>query len=214
MGLGLGGSSFGSLTVNGTLRMQQNSFAIPNSNADGPEITIGTTGRIVGVSAGAEEVGEPLTGSGQIDNHGAIALPVDGPTVLDHHYAVTFAVPADVTTPDAVTVYAATFESGSRDLPVPTRDGYSFTGWTLGGDPFDATTTLPGTSEDGIAVDVELTATLWDLVWAGEVTNDTFAPLRALRWKRPSGGNGNGARHVRPGRLTSPSRKTARAGCR
>lgn len=159
MGLGLGGSSFGSLTVNGTLRMQQNSFAIPNSNADGPEITIGTTGRIVGVSAGAEEVGEPLTGSGQIDNHGAIALPVDGPTVLDHHYAVTFAVPADVTTPDAVTVYAATFESGSRDLPVPTRDGYSFTGWTLGGDPFDATTTLPGTSEDGIAVDVELTAT-------------------------------------------------------
>src|SRR5262245_63693405 len=27
---------------------------------------------------------------------------------------------------------------------------------------------------------------LWDLVWAGEVTNDTFAPLRALRWKRPA----------------------------
>ncbi|MEA2612853.1 MAG: ATP-dependent helicase Lhr and Lhr-like helicase, partial [Chloroflexota bacterium] len=31
--------------------------------------------------------------------------------------------------------------------------------------------------------------------------NDTFAPLRALRWKRPTGGNG--ARHPRPGRLTS-----------
>ena len=29
---------------------------------------------------------------------------------------------------------------------------------------------------------------LWDLVWAGEVTNDTFAPLRALRWKRPREG--------------------------
>ena len=43
---------------------------------------------------------------------------------------------------------------------------------------------------------------LWDLVWAGEVTNDTFAPLRALRWKRPSGGNGRG-RSLRPGRLTS-----------
>jgi ATP-dependent Lhr-like helicase len=42
---------------------------------------------------------------------------------------------------------------------------------------------------------------LWDLVWAGEVTNDTFAPLRALRWKRPTGGNGT--RHPRPGRLTS-----------
>ncbi len=32
----------------------------------------------------------------------------------------------------------------------------------------------------------ELLDALWDLVWAGEVTNDTFAPLRALRWKRPS----------------------------
>ena len=39
---------------------------------------------------------------------------------------------------------------------------------------------------------------LWDLVWAGEVTNDTFAPLRALRWKRPA----RDARR-RPGRLTS-----------
>jgi ATP-dependent Lhr-like helicase len=43
---------------------------------------------------------------------------------------------------------------------------------------------------------------LWDLVWAGEVTNDTFAPLRALRWKRPSGGNGS-RRPVRSGRLTT-----------
>jgi ATP-dependent Lhr-like helicase len=41
---------------------------------------------------------------------------------------------------------------------------------------------------------------LWDLVWAGEVTNDTFAPLRALRWKRPSG-SGAGARRGRPARL-------------
>jgi len=40
---------------------------------------------------------------------------------------------------------------------------------------------------------------LWDLVWAGEVTNDTFAPLRALRWKRPSRSQGRG----RMGRLTS-----------
>ncbi|MFL5757893.1 MAG: helicase-related protein, partial [Chloroflexota bacterium] len=39
---------------------------------------------------------------------------------------------------------------------------------------------------------------LWDLVWAGEVTNDTFAPLRALRWKRTSRD-----RRPRPGRLTS-----------
>ncbi len=35
---------------------------------------------------------------------------------------------------------------------------------------------------------------LWDLVWAGEVTNDTFAPLRALRWPRRGGGNRRAAR--------------------
>jgi ATP-dependent Lhr-like helicase len=42
---------------------------------------------------------------------------------------------------------------------------------------------------------------LWDLVWAGEVTNDTFAPLRALRWKRPA----KAAAGARPrlGRLTA-----------
>ena len=34
--------------------------------------------------------------------------------------------------------------------------------------------------------DREVLDALWDLVWAGEVTNDTFAPLRALRWKRPA----------------------------
>ena len=40
---------------------------------------------------------------------------------------------------------------------------------------------------------------LWDLVWAGQVTNDTFAPLRALRWKRPT----RPSARPRPGRLTS-----------
>jgi ATP-dependent Lhr-like helicase len=44
--------------------------------------------------------------------------------------------------------------------------------------------------------DEEVLAALWDLVWAGEVTNDTFAPLRALRWRRPH-------RRARPGRLTT-----------
>jgi ATP-dependent Lhr-like helicase len=46
--------------------------------------------------------------------------------------------------------------------------------------------------------DREVLDALWDLVWAGEVTNDTFAPLRALRWKRPA----RDARR-RPGRLTA-----------
>jgi len=46
--------------------------------------------------------------------------------------------------------------------------------------------------------DREVLDALWDLVWAGEVTNDTFAPLRALRWKRTGRD-----RRPRPGRLTS-----------
>jgi len=46
--------------------------------------------------------------------------------------------------------------------------------------------------------DREVLDALWDLVWAGEVTNDTFAPLRALRWKRSARD-----RRPRPGRLTS-----------
>ena len=49
--------------------------------------------------------------------------------------------------------------------------------------------------------DREVLDALWDLVWAGEVTNDTFAPLRALRWKRP--GSRSSPRGGRPGRLTA-----------
>jgi ATP-dependent Lhr-like helicase len=44
--------------------------------------------------------------------------------------------------------------------------------------------------------DREVLDALWDLVWAGEVTNDTFAPLRALRWKR----SGSGPRRAGGGR--------------
>ena len=50
--------------------------------------------------------------------------------------------------------------------------------------------------------DREVLDALWDLVWAGEVTNDTFAPLRALRWKR-TGSGGNRRTVGRPGRLTA-----------
>ena len=56
----------------------------------------------------------------------------------------------------------------------------------------------PGRSGGGL--DRDVLDALWDLVWSGEVTNDTFAPLRALRWKRtPSGA----ARRPRAGRLTA-----------
>ncbi|HET9435934.1 MAG TPA: helicase-related protein, partial [Candidatus Limnocylindrales bacterium] len=54
-------------------------------------------------------------------------------------------------------------------------------------------------SAAGGGPDREVLDALWDLVWAGEVTNDTFAPLRALRWKRPA----RSSARPRPGRLTS-----------
>ena len=46
--------------------------------------------------------------------------------------------------------------------------------------------------------DDDLLDALWDLVWAGEVTNDTFSPLRALTLPRS-----RSRARPRPGRLTS-----------
>ncbi len=65
--------------------------------------------------------------------------------------------------------------------------------------------------------DDELHATLWDLVWAGHVGNDTLAPVRTLlqggrgahRSRRPTPRSryGSGARlHSRPGRPALPTR--------
>jgi ATP-dependent Lhr-like helicase len=53
------------------------------------------------------------------------------------------------------------------------------------------------------ATEREVLDALWDLVWAGEVTNDTFAPLRALRWKRPARSSTAASRAPRLGRLTA-----------
>ncbi|SEE84145.1 ATP dependent helicase, Lhr family [Arthrobacter alpinus] len=56
---------------------------------------------------------------------------------------------------------------------------------------------------DIIASDTELTTSLWDLLWAGRVSNDTFSPIRALL----AGG------HTAHKQKTPPSRlRPARAG--
>ena len=68
--------------------------------------------------------------------------------------------------------------------------------------------------------DREVLDALWDLVWAGEVTNDTFAPLRALRWKRTGirgaperrSGPADRARAARGRRSLVARRAGARAG--
>jgi ATP-dependent Lhr-like helicase len=51
----------------------------------------------------------------------------------------------------------------------------------------------------------ELLDALWDLVWTTEVTNDTFAPLRALRWPRSSASRRSGGGSPRP-RFASTAR--------
>ena len=53
--------------------------------------------------------------------------------------------------------------------------------------------------------DRELAETLWDLVWAGRITNDTFAPLRALI------GSGSGTHRTR---RPTPRARPTRAGVR
>ncbi|MFN8021875.1 MAG: DEAD/DEAH box helicase [Acidimicrobiales bacterium] len=55
------------------------------------------------------------------------------------------------------------------------------------------------------ATEAELLTALWDLVWAGEVTNDTLAPLRAVVGGARTTGPARGAPRTgrpRPGRLT------------
>ncbi|KQV21338.1 DEAD/DEAH box helicase [Kitasatospora sp. Root187] len=62
--------------------------------------------------------------------------------------------------------------------------------------------------------DVELTEALWDLLWAGYVTNDTLAPLRALLGSgRTAGATAHRAPRAAPrGRYGGMARPAARAG--
>ncbi len=51
---------------------------------------------------------------------------------------------------------------------------------------------------------------LWDLVWAGEVSNDTFAPLRALHWPRRSSDRRAGPARPRAGTRMGPPEAAGR----
>ncbi|MEX1343449.1 MAG: DEAD/DEAH box helicase [Candidatus Limnocylindrales bacterium] len=56
----------------------------------------------------------------------------------------------------------------------------------------------------------EMLDALWDLVWAGEVTNDTFGPLRALRWPRRGGGRPAARARSRSGTRMGPPEAAGR----
>src|SRR5262249_43045401 len=53
--------------------------------------------------------------------------------------------------------------------------------------------------------DAELLLALWDLVWAGRVTNDTLAPLRAMLHRRRTRRWGRPRRAPRPTRFGPPA---------
>ncbi|MFT4296577.1 MAG: InlB B-repeat-containing protein [Micropruina sp.] len=184
---------FGSLRVDGTLRIPTGFLRIQDSNAAGPEITVGSTGRILGTVAepttGATIAGTALAGTGQIRNDGAIALTDDlvtghGVEVLGHHYAVSFdthggspAAPAD-----PVTVFAPSFDAGYRAYPyatAPTRTGDRFKGWNTAADgsgvAVTATSTLPGDSTDGDPVAITAHAR-----WASGPVIETRLPDDAV----------------------------------
>ncbi|MDQ1645141.1 MAG: ATP-dependent helicase Lhr and Lhr-like helicase [Cryptosporangiaceae bacterium] len=62
------------------------------------------------------------------------------------------------------------------------------------------------------ATDADLVTAIWDLVWAGELTNDTLAPLRTTlgsgRAKHP-GKRTPSVRYRRPGRVSLPTSRLA-----
>ena len=65
----------------------------------------------------------------------------------------------------------------------------------------------------GISDERVVLAALWDLVWAGEVTNDTIAPMRAFLIRRPSKAARAGAK-PRPGTIRRAGPPAAAAGGR
>lgn len=164
VGAGASGDVFGSLTVNGTLRIPFGSFFLPDTNPTEPEIAIGSTGVITGAPNNPTS-GTTFYGSGQIDNGGAITLNRDlvlgaGPTViLDHHYVVSFDTEGGSPNPDDVHVLAKRFANGARDLPpAPSKPGFAFAGWNTEADgsgaDITATSALPGSSAEGQPVPI------------------------------------------------------------
>jgi ATP-dependent Lhr-like helicase len=69
---------------------------------------------------------------------------------------------------------------------------------------FAAAVVAAGSRGAGRPTEREVLDTLWDLVWSGLVTNDTFAPLRALRWPRRGSGRQGRARSRMGMRSGSP----------
>ncbi|WP_244927674.1 hypothetical protein [Nocardioides sp. W7] len=136
VGAGFRGSNFGSLTVDGTLKLPSGALRIADSTPTGAEVTVGATGQILGSDAdptqgGSITGGNGNLGTGQVDNHGVIALATArvSATVNHHNYRIAFARNDGGNDTSAVTVFATSFDLGYRTLPALTRTHYSLTGW-------------------------------------------------------------------------------------
>jgi ATP-dependent Lhr-like helicase len=88
--------------------------------------------------------------------------------------------------PPAATEDDATATASEDWLRDAIRAQLSGRGASFYRDLLAATTAAARTDDRRPPSERQILDALWDLVWAGEVTNDTFAPLRALRWRRPS----------------------------
>lgn len=196
VGAGANGGGFGSLAVNGTLRLPFGSLFVPDSNPTDPEIAIGSTGVITG-DQNNPTTGTTFYGSGQIDNEGSITFNRDlvlgsGPTVvLHHHYVVSFETEGGSADPADVYVLAKRFASGARDLPpAPTRSGFVFAGWNTAADgsgaDVTATSALPGTSADGQPVQITAHAQWLPLI-AGLASSITGTPREGKTLTAESG---------------------------
>ncbi len=149
-------TSFGSLTVSGTLRIPASAnLALP---ADA-SVEVTSNGLITGAAEDAD--GGQIYGPGTIDNAGSIDLS-DGKVleattpaaITDHHYAVSFDTQGGSAASAPVTVFAASFADGGRAFPdAPAKAGLEFTGWNSKADgsgvQIDADSTLPGSATDG-----------------------------------------------------------------
>ncbi|MFF2272687.1 hypothetical protein ACFVTX_10465 [Agromyces sp. NPDC058136] len=159
IGGGDAAAAFGSLTLAGTLRMPTGALIVPDSNPAGSEVVIEAGGLLAG-PGGAPTQGATVTGDGQIDNHGVIAL--DGAlvattvTVHDHDYAVDFDG-RDVAPDASVRLFAPDFASGYRTVPpLDAPDAWN-TAADGSGAWFDATTPVTADTTLYAATDAVLT---------------------------------------------------------
>jgi len=103
--------------------------------------SVGSEGKITGEGS--------IIGGGTIHNLGVITNDSVTATVTANNYVISFNHNyAGAPTADDVRVFASNFADGERTIPVPTRPGFTFTGWNTAvdgsGTTFEASTRLNG----------------------------------------------------------------------